>query len=62
MKTTASTLLTVHDMALAIGVHPATIRRNVKLRRLPQPIEVCGGQWRFTQADLKKVLSRRRTD
>lgn len=48
--------LTMTEYAGRIGVHVATVYRNIKANRLPQPIHICGRP-RFTPAQIKAIES-----
>jgi predicted site-specific integrase-resolvase len=48
--------LTLTEYADRIGVHVATIYRNVKSGRLPEPILICGRP-RFTPAQIQAIES-----
>jgi hypothetical protein len=45
-------LLTKQDLAQYYGVTVRTIERRVNLKKLPQPIRVCGPRWKPAQLEL----------
>ena len=51
-------LLTVDDVAARISVHPETVRRLLRTRKLrgSQPISKRAG-WRITETDLARFLA-----
>lgn len=48
--------LTLTEYAERIGVHVATIYRNIKAGRLPKPVMICGRP-RFTPAQIQAIES-----
>ena len=48
--------LTLTEYADRIGVHVATVYRNIKSKRLPEPIQICGRP-RFTPAQIQAIES-----
>ena len=48
--------LTLPEYAERLGVHVATIYRNVRANRLPTPVMICGRP-RFTPAQIEAIES-----
>lgn len=48
--------LTLPEYAERIGVHVATVYRNIKAKRLPPPVTICGRP-RFTPAQIQAIES-----
>lgn len=48
--------LSLTEYADRLGVHVATIYRNIKAKRLPEPIQICGRP-RFTPAQIHAIES-----
>ena len=48
--------LTLTEYADRIGVHVATVYRNIKTKRLPEPVTICGRP-RFTPAQIQAIES-----
>jgi len=48
--------MSLKEYADRIGVHVATVYRNIKSKRLPEPVMICGRP-KFTPAQIRSIES-----